>query len=290
MTIICIGPLKTVPTHKSYARAAEHRRNRTRSYTRDLLQTPMTVPIEISGRELGPATHLFHDAGFPLGERRVPAQLVLDVLHFDFHPALGLLAVGRRHVLDGRRREAVVHQPVMVGRFVAHVVAGAHHPLDASLVHGTAAAGGTASHHGRCARSGRTLLLSAATAVVVHVRRIQQRHVRRVSHAETVVAAAAARRAVHLCPPHALDRLRPVIRALDTTRRAAHGHARTFCVVGFGTIAAARCVNRAHTPRQTDANSRKINGKNGEKKTDVVTDNSGRGADKARETPALTAR
>jgi len=40
-------------------------------------------------------TNLLHDAGLPLGERGVPSELIVDVLHFNFHPALGLLAVGR---------------------------------------------------------------------------------------------------------------------------------------------------------------------------------------------------
>lgn len=98
---------------------------------------------------------------------------------------------------------------MVVGGFVAHVGPGAHGSLDAPLVYGTA---GSASHHGRRSRRGRTLLL-LATAVVVNVRRVQQRHVRRVTHAESIVAAATARRTVHRCPPHALDdRLRSVIR------------------------------------------------------------------------------
>lgn len=162
-------------------------------------------------------TNLFHYTSFPLGERCVPAQLVLDVFHFDLDSAFGLLAVGRRrHILDGRRRKVIVHEPMVVRRFVTHISTrrSSESPLDAPLmVHGTVDAG-TASHHGRRARRGRTLLLPASAAVVVvYVRRVQQRHVRRVTHAESVVAAATARRTVHRCPPHALDRLRPVIRA-----------------------------------------------------------------------------
>lgn len=103
---------------------------------------------------------------------------------------------------------------MVVCGFVTHSGAGAQRPLDATLVYGTA---GTASHHRRCTRRGRPLLLTA-DAVVVNVRRVQQRHVRRVTHAESVVAAATARRTVHRCPPHALDRLRLVIHSL-------HAHA-----------------------------------------------------------------
>lgn len=108
---------------------------------------------------------------------------------------------------------------MMIGRLVTHIRARTDGAFDAALVYGhsdaTAATTRTTSHHWRRTRRGRTLLLATAT-VVVNVRRIQQRHVRRVTHAETIVAAATARRTVHRCPPHALDGLRPVIR----TRRA----------------------------------------------------------------------
>lgn len=103
---------------------------------------------------------------------------------------------------------------MVIGWFVAHISAGAQRSLDTTLVYRTSR---TASHHGRCSRRGRPLLLTA-NAVVINVRRVQQRHVRRVTHAESIVAAATARRTVHRCPPHALDRLRLVIHAL-------HAHA-----------------------------------------------------------------
>lgn len=38
-------------------------------------------------------TNLLHDAGFPLGEGGVSPELIVDILHLNFHPALGLFAV-----------------------------------------------------------------------------------------------------------------------------------------------------------------------------------------------------
>ncbi len=45
--------------------------------------------------------YLFHYAGFPLGERGVSSQLVVNELHLDFDSALGLLARGRPVTLVG---------------------------------------------------------------------------------------------------------------------------------------------------------------------------------------------
>lgn len=38
-------------------------------------------------------TNLLHNAGLPLGEGGVPPELIVDVLHLNLNPALGLLAV-----------------------------------------------------------------------------------------------------------------------------------------------------------------------------------------------------
>lgn len=38
-------------------------------------------------------THLFHDARFSLGERRVAPQLILDIFHLNFYTSFGFLAI-----------------------------------------------------------------------------------------------------------------------------------------------------------------------------------------------------
>lgn len=72
-------------------------------------------------------TNLFHDAGFPLGERGVPPELIVDVFHLNFHPALGLLSVrGGRLLRLTQTREGLLE---IVGHTVAGHAGGGHAAL-----------------------------------------------------------------------------------------------------------------------------------------------------------------
>lgn len=55
-----------------------------------------------------PATHLLHNTSLPFGERRVPSQFVVNVLHFDLDTTLGLFAIGRWRFLGLKRCIAIV--------------------------------------------------------------------------------------------------------------------------------------------------------------------------------------